>query len=125
MKIVTGYLDLSSATTAWSTPIDVSRNADNGDFCLWSHIQGDFGKTGGSCYVEWTGSYVRSGATYIKPTGANKVRIAGTSVTGPDSNGTDAATFAPDLFPFLRLRAIRTAAAATCTAGVTYALMHN
>jgi hypothetical protein len=125
MKVVTGHFDLSSVTMARSSEIDVSRNADWGDFNLWSHVHGDFGVTGASVYLTWEGCYTRSGSTYVTPTGTNKIRTSGTSVTGPDGNGTDSATFAPDIFPFIRITAVHDSSASTRTAGVTYALMFN
>lgn len=102
--------------------IDVTRESENGNFNLWSTVRGDLGSQGTSVYITWEGCY-DSGSTYVTPTGTNKIRVSGTSISGPDENGTDSATFTPDIFPFLRIVVAHNSRSTTNEARVDFALI--
>jgi len=103
--------------------IDLTRESDHGNFNLWSTVRGDLGSTGTSVYITWKGCYLESGATYVTPTGTNKIRTSGTSKSGPDQNGTDAATFTPDIFPFMKIVVAHNSRSSTNAAKVDWALI--
>ncbi len=126
MHIETGTLDLSSVSgTRYisSSSIPVYALARDGLFNLFTTITGDPGKTGSGVSVIWDGSYAESGATWVIPTGTPFVRSSGTCVSGPWSNGSDSATFTPDLFPFIRIKARHNGSSTTSTAKVEWALI--
>ena len=125
--IETGTIDLSSVTSGRyisSSPIDVYLTAPNGLFNLFTTITGDPGVTGSGVSVIWDGSYASSGTTWVIPMDTSFIRDSGTSVNGYWSNGSDSATFFPDIFPFIRLKA-RHNGATTSTAKVEWALITN
>ena len=134
MEIREGTLDLSTgiATTvsgaskvSSTTIYDVSRRRNQAydNFTLWSRIRGVLGGTGASVRITWEGCYTRSGVTYLTPTDTTHIRRAGTTVSGPEGDGCDAASFAPDMFPFMKIKAIHDTAATTNAAFVDYALI--
>jgi len=126
MYIIKGQINLSGVTPGrWisTDPIDTS-GLKVGYFNLWSCITADPGKTGSGVSVTWSGSFQRSATTYyVTPTGTVFIRESGTSKDGPKSNGVDAATFTPDLFPWIKLKARHNGSATTSTAVVTYSLL--
>jgi len=121
MKIEIGHLSLTSAvTTARSQAIDISRGEY---FGAWFQTHGDFGQTGASCQVVWEASYTEEGA-YSTPVGEAKLVSAGTSVGGYNSDGIYLKSFTP-VYPFMKFKATHDSSAATCAAGVTYALVYR
>ncbi len=139
MKIKVGQFGFDSGLSNTSKPvtisggvstyktnaIDITRESDHGNFNLWSTVIGDLGQTGASVSITWEGCYLQSGATYITPSGTNKIRTSGTSKTGPDVNGTDAGTFTPDIFPFMKIIVKHDSSASTNTAVVLWALIFD
>ena len=135
MYVKSGTLNLSAGegtkdgtvTRVYSAIYDVSRENMSGNFNLWTHIRGDSGVSGASTRITWDGCWKRSGSTYVTPTGTPHIRIAGTSVNGATSGttGTDASSFSPDLFPFIRINAAHNAAATTTAVYVDYALIYD
>ena len=132
MRIEHGVINLTGVATGTyvsGTTIDVSRNSENGYFNLWSLITGDTGGPGSASGVSiiWEGNWITdgtSGSTYwITPTNTSFIRTSGTSVNGPKSNGMDSATFSPDIFPFIRIKARHGGSGTTSTAKVNYALI--
>ena len=137
MNIQTGTFNFDSSRSSVSLPtsvvggtsiykskfIDLTRDSDHGNFNLWSTVRGDLGATGVSVCITWEGCYLESGATYVTPTGTNKIRISGTSKSGPDQNGTDSATFTPDIFPFMKIIVSHNSKSTTNAAKVDYALI--
>ena len=126
MKLVTGELDFSGVSSGRyisSDAIDVSR-VWQGIFNLHTVITGDFGATGSGVSVTWSGCHKSSGTSeFISPIGALFVRVSGTSVNGPKSNGVDAASFTPDLFPFLKVKGRHSGSATTSTGKVVWTLI--
>ena len=132
MEIRTGTLDLSTSATisgvstvSSTTIYDIykKRNQDYDNFTLWSRVRGRLGVTGASVSITWEGCYTESGVTYITPTGTSKIRTSGTSVNGPRSDGCDIDSFAPDMVPFIKIKALHEDLPSTTTAYVDYALI--
>ena len=129
-SIITGEIDLSGVSANYyksSDPINVHEYSKEGNFNLWSIISGDPGATSSGVSIIWDGNFQNtSGTTYwVIPTGTAFIRSSGTSVNGPKSNGIDAATFSPDIFPFLRIKARHNGSATTSTAKVNWALVYE
>ena len=130
MRVVPGVIDLTAIGTntyVSGTTINVTRNSENGNFNLWTLVTGDTGSTGSGVSVIWEGNWITdgtSGSTYwIVPTNTSFIRNSGTSVNGPKSNGMDSATFTPDIFPYIRIKARHGGSNTTSTAKLNYALI--
>ena len=127
MFIKQGVLNFSGVSAGRyinSDPIDVSNDSLNGVFNLWSCVTGDPGKTGSGVSIAWSGCFKKSGTTYyVTPDGTPFIRDSGSSVNGPKSNGVDASTFTPDLFPFIKLKGKHDGSDTTSTVQVNYVLM--
>ena len=132
MKVKGGRLNLNAAAlggvtggvTVFSSVIDLSRHAVQGNYALYSDITGASGKSGGSVWIGWQGHIKSSGSTgWVS--GDNMIRTSGTSISNAGGNGWSLDTFSPGIAPFMRIMAMHDSQKATNAVFVDWMLTCN